>query len=53
MYFYEEGECITNIESASTQPNSFAKEENDKVIYFQNGCTESMKFQRKYEAIKG
>ncbi|VDN59329.1 unnamed protein product [Dracunculus medinensis] len=52
MYFYEEGECITNIESASTQPNSFAKEENDKVIYFQNGCTESMKFQRKYEAIK-
>ncbi|KAM3727133.1 Uncharacterized protein ACO02O_03817 [Dirofilaria immitis] len=38
MYFYMEGECITNTESAMTQPISFAREENDKVIYIQNGC---------------
>nr|pir protein C52B11.1 [imported] - Caenorhabditis elegans [Caenorhabditis elegans] len=38
MYFYEDGECITNKESAMTKPAGFTKEENDKVIYFQNGC---------------
>ncbi|VDM97328.1 unnamed protein product [Thelazia callipaeda] len=38
MYFYAEGECITNTESAMTQPNSYAREESDKVIYIQNGC---------------
>ncbi|UMM38869.1 hypothetical protein L5515_016162 [Caenorhabditis briggsae] len=38
MYFYEDGECITNKESALTKPAGFTKEENDKVIYFQNGC---------------
>uniref|UniRef100_A0A8R1DJU5 Apple domain-containing protein n=1 Tax=Caenorhabditis japonica TaxID=281687 RepID=A0A8R1DJU5_CAEJA len=38
MYFYEDGECITNKESALTKPSGFTKEENDKVIYFQNGC---------------
>lgn len=38
MYFYKEGECITNTESAITQPTSFAREESDKVIYIQNGC---------------
>ncbi|CAJ0608718.1 unnamed protein product [Cylicocyclus nassatus] len=38
MYFYEEGECITNTESALSKPSSFAKEENEKVVYFQNGC---------------
>ncbi|KAE9414128.1 hypothetical protein Angca_002505 [Angiostrongylus cantonensis] len=37
MYFYEEGECITNSESALSKPSSFAKEENEKVVYFQNG----------------
>ncbi|ETN70668.1 PAN domain protein [Necator americanus] len=31
MYFYEEGECITNTESALSKPNSFAKEENEKA----------------------
>lgn len=39
MYFYEEGECITNTESALSRPSSFAREESDKVIYIQNGCT--------------
>ncbi|WKY16008.1 hypothetical protein Q1695_001020 [Nippostrongylus brasiliensis] len=38
MYFYEEGECITNTESALSKPSAFAKEENEKVVYFQNGC---------------
>ncbi|KJH42352.1 hypothetical protein DICVIV_11663 [Dictyocaulus viviparus] len=38
MYFYEEGECITNTESALSKPNSFTREENEKVVYFQNGC---------------
>ncbi|EGT54891.1 hypothetical protein CAEBREN_18872 [Caenorhabditis brenneri] len=38
MYFYEDGECITNKESALSKPAGFMKEENDKVIYFQNGC---------------
>ncbi|VDM74711.1 unnamed protein product [Strongylus vulgaris] len=38
MYFYEEGECITNTESALSKPSAFAREENEKVVYFQNGC---------------
>ena len=38
MYFYEEGECITNTENALTKPTAFTKEETEKVIYFQNGC---------------
>ncbi|GMT06306.1 hypothetical protein PENTCL1PPCAC_28480, partial [Pristionchus entomophagus] len=38
MYFYEEGECITNTESALSRPASFAREDTEKVIYFQNGC---------------
>ncbi|CAI5456785.1 unnamed protein product [Caenorhabditis angaria] len=41
MYFYEDGECITNKESALTKPAAFSKEENDKVVYFQNGCDPS------------
>lgn len=40
MYFYEEGECITNIESAMTKPEDFGHpDDGDKVVYFQNGCT--------------
>ncbi|CAB3401097.1 unnamed protein product [Caenorhabditis bovis] len=38
MFFYEDGECITNKESALSKPMAFTKEENDKVVYFQNGC---------------
>ncbi|MFH4975590.1 hypothetical protein AB6A40_002299 [Gnathostoma spinigerum] len=38
MYFYEEGECITNTESASTKPAAYGNEESDKVIYVENGC---------------
>lgn len=45
MYFYEEGECITNSESALSKPSSFAKEENEKVVYFQNGCLTKIKAQ--------
>ncbi|VDM59726.1 unnamed protein product [Angiostrongylus costaricensis] len=45
MYFYEEGECITNSESALSKPSSFAKEENEKVVYFQNGCLTKTKAQ--------
>ncbi|CAI2355563.1 unnamed protein product [Caenorhabditis sp. 36 PRJEB53466] len=41
MYFYEDGECITNKESALTKPSGFTKEESDRVIYFQNGCDAS------------
>ncbi|PAV71664.1 hypothetical protein WR25_26575 [Diploscapter pachys] len=38
MYFYEEGECITNSESAMTKPSSFSKDDTEKVIYFENSC---------------
>lgn len=46
MYFYEEGECITNTESALTKPSAFAKEENEKVVYFQNGCLTKIRVQQ-------
>lgn len=46
MYFYTEGECITNTESAMTQPTSFAREESDKVVYIQNGCPAILARQR-------
>uniref|UniRef100_A0AAF5PUW2 Apple domain-containing protein n=4 Tax=Wuchereria bancrofti TaxID=6293 RepID=A0AAF5PUW2_WUCBA len=49
MYFYAEGECITNTESAMTQPTSFAREENDKVIYIQNGCPAILARQKQLE----
>ncbi|KAK6008998.1 PAN domain protein [Ostertagia ostertagi] len=45
MYFYEEGECITNTESALSKPSAFAKEENEKVVYFQNGCLAKLQTQ--------
>ncbi|VDM92362.1 unnamed protein product [Litomosoides sigmodontis] len=51
MYFYTEGECITNTESAMTQPTSFAREESDKVIYIQNGCPAILARQRQLEKI--
>ncbi|EFO17114.1 hypothetical protein LOAG_11387 [Loa loa] len=51
MYFYTEGECITNTESAMTQPTSFAREENDKVIYIQNGCPAILARQRQLENL--
>ena len=39
MFFYEEGECITNIESAMSRPEDFGHpDDGDKVVYFQNGC---------------
>lgn len=39
MYFYEEGECITNLESAITRPDDFQKpDDEDKVVFFHNGC---------------
>lgn len=39
MYFYEEGECITNLESAITRPDDFQKpDDDDKVVFFHNGC---------------
>uniref|UniRef100_A0A915D944 Apple domain-containing protein n=1 Tax=Ditylenchus dipsaci TaxID=166011 RepID=A0A915D944_9BILA len=39
MYFYEEGECITNLESAITRPDDFMKpDDDDKVVFFHNGC---------------
>uniref|UniRef100_A0A915PC90 Apple domain-containing protein n=1 Tax=Setaria digitata TaxID=48799 RepID=A0A915PC90_9BILA len=49
MYFYTEGECITNTESAMTQPTSFAREKNDKVIYIQNGCPAAIAWQKQLE----
>lgn len=49
MYFYTEGECITNTESAMTQPTSFAREESDKVIYLQNGCPAILARQKQLE----
>ncbi|OZC10772.1 PAN domain protein [Onchocerca flexuosa] len=49
MYFYMEGECITNTESAMTQPASFAREESDKVIYIQNGCPAVLVRQKQLE----
>jgi hypothetical protein len=45
MYFYNEGECITNSESALTKADAFAREETDKVIYIQNGCVQQMEQQ--------
>ncbi|KAL3099734.1 hypothetical protein niasHT_027684 [Heterodera trifolii] len=39
MYFYEEGECITNVESATTAPSDFQRpEDDDKVVLIENGC---------------
>uniref|UniRef100_A0A914Y5L4 Apple domain-containing protein n=1 Tax=Panagrolaimus superbus TaxID=310955 RepID=A0A914Y5L4_9BILA len=39
MYFYEEGECITNVESGQTVPEDFGSpDDGDKVVYFNNGC---------------
>lgn len=39
MYFYEEGECITNSESALTKPDDFMRiEDDDKVVFIHNGC---------------
>jgi hypothetical protein len=39
MYFWEEGECITNVESAITAPDDFQRpDDDDKVIFFHNGC---------------
>ncbi|VDM41131.1 unnamed protein product [Toxocara canis] len=49
MYFYEEGECITNTESALSKPSSFAREESDKVIYFQNGCNIVLEKQKLFD----
>ncbi|KAI1732211.1 PAN domain-containing protein [Ditylenchus destructor] len=41
MYFYEEGECITNLESAITRPDDFMKpDDDDKVVFFHNGCVQ-------------
>ncbi|CAK5078389.1 unnamed protein product [Meloidogyne enterolobii] len=41
MYFYEEGECITNTESAITAPDDFQPPEEDdqKVVFFHNACS--------------
>ncbi|CAI4223955.1 unnamed protein product [Auanema sp. JU1783] len=50
MYFYEEKECIINTETALSYPDSFRKEENDKVIYFQNSCTDNV---RQEESFNG
>ncbi|KHJ97153.1 hypothetical protein OESDEN_02867 [Oesophagostomum dentatum] len=50
MYFYEEGECITNTESALSKPSSFAKEENEKVVYFQNGCLTKLQSQGRFRS---
>uniref|UniRef100_A0A1I8B5R6 Apple domain-containing protein n=1 Tax=Meloidogyne hapla TaxID=6305 RepID=A0A1I8B5R6_MELHA len=43
MYFYEEGECITNTESAITAPDDFQPPEEDdqKVVFFHNACSRS------------
>ncbi|KAL3111565.1 hypothetical protein niasHT_012538 [Heterodera trifolii] len=39
MYFFEEGECITNVESATTAPSDFQRpEDDDKVVLIENGC---------------
>ncbi|TMS36540.1 hypothetical protein L596_003682 [Steinernema carpocapsae] len=47
MYFPDEGECITNTESAISKPNHFGREENDEVIYIQNGCAHSLAVQER------
>lgn len=49
MYFYDEGECITNTESAKNVPQVFVKEEKDKVIYFENACIEAEENQGKIQ----
>lgn len=42
MYFYDEGECITNVESGQTSPEDFGSpDDGDKVVYFSNGCIQS------------
>lgn len=39
MYFTDEGECITNVESGQSAPEDFGSpEDGDKVVYFSNGC---------------
>ena len=39
MYFYDEGECITNVESGQSVPEDFGSpDDGDKVVYFSNGC---------------
>ena len=41
MYFYEEGECITNVESGQNAPEDFGTpDDGDKVVYFSNGCVQ-------------
>ncbi|CAG9536973.1 unnamed protein product [Cercopithifilaria johnstoni] len=49
MYFYTESACITNTESAMTQPTSFTREENDNVIYIQNDCPTILARQKQLE----
>jgi hypothetical protein len=38
MYFYVEGECITNSANSKEEPQVFVPEQKDKVVYFENGC---------------
>ena len=38
-YFYEVGECITNVADSVDHPDVFLNEDKDRVVYFDNGCT--------------
>uniref|UniRef100_A0A7E4ZUZ3 Apple domain-containing protein n=1 Tax=Panagrellus redivivus TaxID=6233 RepID=A0A7E4ZUZ3_PANRE len=53
MYFYEEGECITNVESAISKPEDFGPpEDGDRVIYIANGCLPKIVEEKKKGASK-
>jgi len=41
-FFYEDGECITNRASAMDSLDTFLVETDDSVIYFENGCSDSV-----------
>jgi hypothetical protein len=40
VFFYEAGECITNTKTAADAPEAFVDEKMDRVVYFDNGCSD-------------
>ncbi|KAI6176512.1 hypothetical protein M3Y97_00806300 [Aphelenchoides bicaudatus] len=38
MYFYEEGECITNLDTVSSNNTLIHVEDDDRVVFMQNDC---------------
>ncbi|KAI6187682.1 hypothetical protein M3Y98_00270800 [Aphelenchoides besseyi] len=54
MYFYEEGECITNLETINDNATLIHVEDDDRVIFVQNDCylkEQEMKKQKEHGEI--